>query len=88
MREKTKKATFNLSPQVLTALDDAVANRAAPSKNALVERALLKELDEIRRQVRRGRWEDGATDPLLLRDIAETESAYRSADAETAGSTD
>lgn len=88
MREKTKKATFNLSPRVLTALDEAVASRAAPSKNALVERALVKELDELRRQARKSLWEEGARDPLLLRDIAETESTYRSADAETAGSTD
>ena len=84
MREKTKKATFNLSPRVLEALDDAMARGSAPSKNALVERALVKELDQLRREARRVRWEQGARDPLLLRDIAETESAYRSADAETA----
>lgn len=88
MREKTKKATFNLSPGVLLALDEAMAAGAAPSKNALVERALTKELDELRRKVRRTRWQEGAKDPLLLRDIAETETAYRSADAETAGGTD
>ena len=30
----------------------------------------------------------GAKDPLLLHDIAETETAYRSADAETVGGAD
>lgn len=88
MREKTKKATFNLSPGILAALDAAMASGAAPSKNAFVERALTRELDELRRQARRSRWEDGVRDPLLLRDIGETEAAYRSADAETAGGVD
>lgn len=87
MREKTKKATFNLSPTVVAALDQAMADGAASSKNALVERALLKELDDLKRKTRRSRWEEGARDPLLLQDIAEIESAYRSADAETAGDT-
>jgi len=87
MREKTRKATFNLSPAVLAALDEAMATGAAPSKNALVERALTRELNEMQRQMRKKRWEEGARDPLLLRDIAETEAAYKTPDAETAGET-
>ena len=47
MSEKTKKATFNLHPHVLAALDKAMADGAAPSKNVLVERALVKELKEV-----------------------------------------
>lgn len=84
MREKTKKATFNLSPSIIAALDEAMATGAASSKNALVERALARELYELHRKARRSRWEQGAKDPLLLRDIAETKTAYHSADAETA----
>jgi hypothetical protein len=52
MSEKTKKATFNLHPDVLAALDKAMAEGVAPSKNVLVERALLKELKEVRRRAR------------------------------------
>jgi len=70
MTRKTKKATLNLTPSVLAALDEAMAANAAPSKSALVERALAKELDALRRQERMMRWEEGARDPLLLRDIA------------------
>lgn len=81
MTQKTKKATFSLTPRVLAALDEAIAANAAPSNSALVERALVKELDELRRQARMTRWEEGARDPLLLRDIAEVESAFRSADS-------
>ena len=88
MSGKTKKATFNLPPDVLTAMDEAMAEGAAPSKNALVERALVRELDELRRRARKLRWEEGAKDPALLKDISEVEVAFQSADAETAGRMD
>jgi len=84
MREKAKKATFSLHPEVLAALDEAVAHGAAPSKNVLVERALEKELGEFRRRMRQVKWQQGAGDSLLIKDISETETAFKSADAETA----
>lgn len=88
MSEKTKKATFNLHPDVLADLDKAMAEGVAPSKNVLVERALVKELKELQRRARKARWEEGAKDPALLKDISETEIAFQSADAETAGRID
>ena len=84
MSEKTKKATFNLSPGVLAELDKAMAEGAAPSKNALVERALVKEMKELQRLARKARWEQGAMDPALLKDLSENEDAFKPADAETA----
>jgi hypothetical protein len=53
-----------------------------------VERALLRELKEVRRRAQQARWEEGAKDPVLLRDISEVEVAFQSADAETAGRID
>ncbi len=88
MSEKTKKATFNLHPDVLADLDKAMAEGAAPSKNVLVERALVKELKELRRRARKARWEEGAKDPALLRDISEIKIAFQSADAKTGGRID
>jgi Arc/MetJ-type ribon-helix-helix transcriptional regulator len=84
MPARAKKATFSLREDVLAAVDEAVARGNAPSKNAFVERALVKELQELRRQQHRRQWEQAARDPLLLRDIADVESAFESADAETA----
>jgi hypothetical protein len=49
-----------------------------------MERALAKEMKELQRLARKARWEQGARDPALLKDIAEIEVAFRSADAETA----
>lgn len=84
MPARSRKATFSLREEVLAALDEAVAQGGAPSKNAFVERALLNELRELRRQARQRRWKEAARDPLFLRDIAEVEAAFASADAETA----
>ncbi|MDO8674112.1 MAG: hypothetical protein Q7O66_22090 [Dehalococcoidia bacterium] len=85
MTSRAKKATFSLHEDILEAMDEAVSRGAAPSKNAFVERALSKELVELRRQARKLRWEEGARDPQLLKDLEETETAFSSADAETAG---
>ncbi len=88
MSTKTKKATFNLHTDVLDALDEVVAQGAAPSKNALVEQALLKELRELKRQARKALWQEAAKDPLFMRDIEQVEADFQYADAETAGSMD
>ena len=88
MSEKTKKATFNLHPDVLAALDEAMAGGVAPSKNVLVERALVRELKELRRQARQARWKEGAKDPMLLKDISEVDIAFQFADVETVGRLD
>ncbi|HEX9896490.1 MAG TPA: hypothetical protein VGA85_02375 [Dehalococcoidales bacterium] len=88
MRGKTKKATFNLHTDVLTALDKIMAQGIASSKNALVEQALLKELKELKRQARKALWQEAAKDPLFLKDVAEVEMDFRYADAETVGNMD
>jgi metal-responsive CopG/Arc/MetJ family transcriptional regulator len=84
MRGKTKKATFNLHTDVLAALDEIVAQGTMPSKNALVEQALRKELNELRRQARQKSWQEGAKDTLLLKDVKDVEADFETADAETA----
>lgn len=84
MRGKTKKATFSLHSDVLAALDEIMALGTVPSKNALVEQALLKEIKELRRQARLTQWKEGAKDKLLLKDIEDIEAAFGTADAETA----
>lgn len=84
MREKTKKATFNLPVDLLESLDEIMASGMVSSKNALVEQALIKELNELKKQSRKKQWQEGAKDPLLIRDIEDIDSSFYSADAETA----
>ena len=81
---RTKKATFNLPEDVLESLGEAVAQGAATSKNAFVERAIVMELRLARQQPLRRRWEEAARDPLFRRDVAAVEADFTDADAETA----
>ena len=81
MATRLKKATFSLSQGLLAAIDRAIAEGAAPSKNQLVERALARELREWRRQERRRLWQEAMEDPLFLKDIRDIEEAFRTADA-------
>ncbi len=46
--------------------------------------ALLKELKELRWQAQQRLWQEGPKDTLLLKDIEDAETAFRTADAETA----
>lgn len=88
MSVKTKKATFNLHTDVLTALDEVMAQGIAPSKNAIVEQALLKELKELKRRARKALWQEAAKDPLFIKDIEDAEVDFRYADAETVRNAD
>jgi hypothetical protein len=88
MSGKTKKATFNLHISVLDAMDEVTARGMVPSKNALVEQALIKELKEIRRLERKTLWQEAAKDSLFLADIKQVEADFQHADAETAGKMD
>ena len=73
------KATFSIRRDLLDALAAAVGQRAAPSKNALVEQALRHELRVLRRRALAAQWAQAAKDPLFLRDIYEIEEAFSSA---------
>lgn len=84
MASKSRKATFSLREDVLRDVDEAVRQGLAASKNAFVETALRRELQEMRRLDRRRRWEQGANDPRLLQDVASVEAEFAAADAESA----
>jgi hypothetical protein len=83
---KSRKITLSLRHDVLAALAEAVAQGAAPSKTALVDRAIRHELKKIRRRIMAAEWERAAKDPLFMRDVQEIEKAFKTADAETARS--
>lgn len=81
---RTRKATFNLSEELLAELSQAVDAGAARSKNAFVEEAITKELRVVRDQWLAQRWAEAARDPLFKRDIKEVERDFADADAESA----
>ncbi|HLZ07286.1 MAG TPA: hypothetical protein VKT80_01770 [Chloroflexota bacterium] len=79
-----RKATFLLSVRLLRAIDDAVVGGASASKNAFVEVALNRAIEERRRANRRIQLQAAMDDPLFRQDIADVERDFRFADAETA----
>ena len=85
---KTKKATFNLSTEVLNELDQLMDRGLAPSKNSVVEKALIKELNELRKKERKVLYQKAMKDPLFVKDIGETERDFTYADDETSGNLD
>lgn len=84
MAVESKKATFLLSREVLSALDEFVADGAAPSKNALVERALRHEIKALKRERRRRLLDEAARHPLFLKDLDDVERDFMYVDAESA----
>lgn len=83
MSVKTKKATFNIHTDILETLDEVMMQGMAPSKNALVEQALVKELKNLKHQARMAHLQEAMKDPLFLKDIEEVEADFRYSDAET-----
>jgi len=83
---KTKKATFVLDAELLTSLSKAVEQGAASSADALVDRALRRELTHVDRRTRAARWKEAGLDPLFRNDVRDVEEAFTEADAETARS--
>jgi Arc/MetJ-type ribon-helix-helix transcriptional regulator len=79
-----RKATFLLPVPLLEAIDEAVSGGAAASKNAFVEAAIDRAIDDKRRADRRSRLEAAMADPLFRRDVEEVERDFRFADAESA----
>jgi hypothetical protein len=50
-----------------------------------VDRALRRELRELRRQALAEAWREAAQDPQFMKDIQGVEESFAAADAETAG---
>jgi len=85
MKGKIKKATFNQHTELLEELDEMMTHGIASSKNALVEQAIRKELDERKRQARKQLWQEVAKDPLFIKDVAQVEYDFKAVDGETIG---
>ncbi|MBI3971664.1 MAG: hypothetical protein HY332_10290 [Chloroflexi bacterium] len=87
-RGSARNATFSLHAEALEAIDDLVAAGRAPSKNALIEALVLKERRRLARERRHHErlhaYEEAMRDPMFVRDLKDVESAFATADAETA----
>lgn len=71
-----RKAGWQVRESVARAVKDAVAAGAAESQNAFVERALLRALQELRRQRVYDAYAEAAADPLFMEDMRSTSGAF------------
>lgn len=71
-----KKTGYKLRLSVVMAVRDAVREGAAESEDAFVERALIRELKEIRRGRVYDAYGEAARDLLFLEDMQSTTAAY------------
>lgn len=80
---RAQKRTFSLRDSLIRALDQMVSEGYAPSKNALVERAIKQQFVEFRQARRASMWQAAARDPQFLGDISQIERQFSRADEET-----
>ncbi len=71
-----KKTGFQIRQSVLLAVREAVEEGAAPSQNAFVERALVRELKELRRQRVYEAYARAARDPDFREDMDTIDDAF------------
>ncbi len=67
--DATGKPGYRLHQSVIDAVRAAVEQGAAESQSAFVERALLRELSELRRQRLYAAYAEAAADPEFLADM-------------------
>lgn len=80
---KGKKATFLISPLLLTEVREIVREGPYRSMNEFVERAIGEMLRRIRRERLRQALEEAAQDHLFLADLKEVGGAFEESDEET-----
>jgi len=71
-----RKVGWQVPQSVAEAVREAVEMGAADSQNALVERALVRELNELRRQRVYSAYAQAAADPVFRQDMSEVASAF------------
>jgi hypothetical protein len=78
------KRTYNLAPATVRRVRELTEDYAvAPSQDAVIELA-VNELDRRLRETRESdAWAAAAVDPDFLTEVADVETAYEPADAET-----
>lgn len=82
-RIKLKKATFSIPEPVLKKLSILAKKNRKSSVNAIVREALELYIVDVERREFQRAMIAAANDPVFIRDLNETESAFRYADAES-----
>jgi hypothetical protein len=68
-KDPRRKTGYQLRTSIVLAVRDAVQDGAAESQNAFVERALIRELQELRKKKLEAAYEEAAGDPAFMREM-------------------
>jgi hypothetical protein len=74
-----RKTGWQVRTSVADAVRQAVAEGAAESQNALVERAILRHLAELKREILYEAYAEAAKDPVFMDEMREVSAEFDSA---------
>jgi Arc/MetJ-type ribon-helix-helix transcriptional regulator len=77
------KRTYNLDPALVSAIKQAVDAGEAPSQDALVEKALQRELRRLRNKRHAALWAASLKDTEFQAELRDIEREFAKADLET-----
>lgn len=75
-KDPRQKTGYQLRRSIVLAVRDAVHDGAAESQNAFVERALIRELQELRKEKLAAAYEEAARDPAFMQEMRELDAAW------------
>ena len=75
-KDPRQKTGYQLRRSIVLAVRDAVQEGAAESQNAFVERALIRELQELRKKALTAAYEQAALDPVFMEDMCAVDAAW------------
>jgi Arc/MetJ-type ribon-helix-helix transcriptional regulator len=74
--ERLRKVSYQLRESVAQSVRAAVEAGAAPSANAFVEEAILRQLKELRRERLYAAYQEAANDPEYVAEMAELTAEF------------
>jgi len=87
-RDPRQKTGYQLRRSIVLAVRDAVQDGAAESQNAFVERALIRELRELRKEKLAAAYEEASRDPAFMEEMRALNAEWDVTSADGLGGSD
>jgi hypothetical protein len=87
-KDPRQKTGYQLRRSIVLAVRDAVQDGAAESQNAFVERALIRELQELRKEKLAAAYEEAARDPVFMQEMRDLDAAWDVTSCDGIGASD
>ena len=87
-RDRRQKTGYQLRRSIVLAVRDAVQDGAAESQNAFVERALIRELQELRKKKLAEAYEEASRDRTFMQEMRALNAGWDVTSADGLGGSD